>query len=148
MKRALLALTLLAGASLASADGWLTSYDEALKQSKKSGKPVLVNFTGSDWCTFCIQLDKEVFTKPVFRDWAKKNVILLRLDFPHKPQPAKVAKTNQGIAMRYGITGFPTILFLSATGNVIGHYGYDRGGPTYWTKNAEAILKMGARQGA
>jgi protein disulfide-isomerase len=145
MKRTLSALALTAVAALASADGsWLTSYDAALKQSKKTGRPILVDFTGSDWCRYCVMLEDEVFSKPAFRKWAKDRVVLLRLDFPRaKPQPKAVAKANQDIAMRYRITGFPTILFLTANGDVVGKYGYDRGGATYWTKTADLILQNG-----
>lgn len=145
MNRLISAAALLAFASLAAADGgWLTSYDAALKEAKKSGKPILVNFTGSDWCHWCIVLDDEVFSKPVFKAWAKQNVVLLQLDYPRrKPQPAAVVKSNRQIAGRYGVTAFPTILFLNQKGDVLGKYGYDSGGPTFWTKNADLILKSG-----
>ena len=123
-------------------DGWLTSWDEAMKQSKKTGKPVLADFTGSDWCVWCKRLKGEVFDKPDFKKWAKDNVILLELDFPNsKPQPEALKKKNGELAKKYKIEGFPTVLFVDANGKELGRSGYMDGGPAAWTKNAAGILK-------
>ncbi len=126
----------------ASAAEWLTDYDKALALSKKTGKPILADFTGSDWCGWCIKLKDEVFKKPEFAAWAKKNVILLELDYPRsKPQTDKIKKQNAGLAQKYEIRGYPTILFLGSKGQKLGEYGYDRGGPKVWTANADKMLK-------
>jgi len=132
----------LAGASVA-APGWLTSYDEAVKQSKKTGKPILADFTGSDWCTFCIRLHKEVFEKPEFKAWAAKNVILLSLDFPQDQKRITPAlkKQNDALAKKYKVSAFPTVLFLDANGKKLGEYGYDKGGPSVWIPKAEKQIK-------
>lgn len=140
---AVLALASLATLSLAT-EGlkWLTSYSEAVKLSKKTKKPILADFTGSDWCTWCIRLHKEVFDQPAFAKWAKKNVILLELDYPQaKPQPAAIKKQNSDLQQKYQIQGYPTVLFLDHTGKVLGQYGYDRGGPPVWIKKAEEMIK-------
>ncbi len=63
---------------------WLDSYEEAAKISKETNKPILANFTGSDWCRWCKVLDKEVFRTDEFKTWASENVVLLELDFPKK----------------------------------------------------------------
>ena len=67
-------------------DGWLINFEEAAKLSIKSGKPILANFTGSDWCGWCIRLNREVFVTPEFKDWASENVILLELDYQRRVQ--------------------------------------------------------------
>ena len=79
MKKILVLVAFVLSAITVSAqDGkWLDSFDEAIKESKKTGKPILANFTGSDWCGWCIRLDKEVFSKSEFKEWADKNVVLL-----------------------------------------------------------------------
>ncbi len=129
-------------AALASADGWLTSYRDALQMSKKTGKPVLVDFTGSDWCSWCVRLHKEVFDTPSFRKWAAKNVVLLELDFPERHrQPQALAEQNEALRTKYGPRGFPTIYFLNSDGKAFGTYGYDRGGPEHWTQMADRVLK-------
>lgn len=121
---------------------WLTSYDEAVKLSKKTGKPILADFTGSDWCSWCKKLKAEVFTTPAFQTWAAKNVILLELDFPRtKPLTSSLKQQNQKLAQKYGVRGFPTILFLKADGSVIGQSGYMPGGAAAWTKHASQQLK-------
>jgi len=137
-----LLLSLSSFAVLASAgEGWLSSYPEAVKQSKKTGKPILANFTGSDWCHWCTVLDKEVFLKAEFKSWAKKNVILLELDFPMKKKlSAATVKQNDGLAKKYGIQGYPTILFLKADGSKIGDSGYMDGGPKAWIKHADSVI--------
>src|SRR5476649_30067 len=138
----LLACFATAGA-FAGTDQWLTSYDEAVKQSKKTGKPILADFTGSDWCGWCIRLHKEVFNTPEFKKWAAKSVVLLELDYPHQtPQPAAIRKQNEDMLRRFPyIEGYPTILFIKADGKAFGKYGYDQGGPAHWTEYADRLLK-------
>jgi len=139
-----LTLTIFATA-LGSTDPWMTSYDAAVKVAKKSGKPIMVDFTGSDWCSWCMKLHEEVFNKPEFKKWAAKNVVLLELDFPHQTQqPKELADQNMRIERKYHsmIEGFPTILFLNADGTVFGKYGYDHGGAAKWTENASRLLPL------
>ena len=123
-------------------DFWTENYEEAVAMSRKTGRPILANFTGSDWCVWCIRLDKEVFSTDMFKEWAVNNVILLKLDFPNKRKiSAETEKQNNALAAKYGIQGFPTILFLKADGNVLGTSGYMEGGPASWIRNAELIIK-------
>lgn len=105
-----------AAAYASTKEGWLVDLDEAYALSEKSGKPILANFTGSDWCGWCKKLDADVFTKPEFKEWAAKNVVLLELDFPRrKTIPQKNAQQNAGMAQALGITGYPTIWVLDLT---------------------------------
>lgn len=121
---------------------WVRNWEAAKTQAAKEGKDLLIDFTGSDWCGWCIKLKKEVFDTPEFAAWAKKNVVLLEIDFPqNKPQSAELKKQNEALSEKYGIEGYPTILFVNAKGEKLGQYGYDKGGPSVWTKNAEKMLK-------
>jgi protein disulfide-isomerase len=132
----------LAMTAFASAGEWMTDYKAALALSKKTGKPVMADFTGSDWCGWCIRLHKEVFDTPGFAAWAKKNVILLELDYPQrKALPAGLKMQNDQLAEKYKIEGYPTILFLDSKGQILGNYGYDSGGPSKWTQNADKMIK-------
>ncbi len=141
----LAATTVAAVASLtfcpAQEQGWLTDFDEAQAVAKKEQKPILANFTGSDWCGWCIKLKAEVFSKPEFEEWAAQNVVLLELDFPRRKQlPEALAEQNRELAQRYGIRGYPTVLLLDADGEQRGKLGYLRGGPEAWIAAAEAQL--------
>ena len=134
----LLAIAAIASVSAAqeaaAADGvWLTDYQQALQQAKKTGHPILANFTGSDWCGWCKKLKAEVFDTKEFKEWATKNVVLLELDSPRgKPQSAELKKQNQQLAQQFGIQGYPTIAIIDATGKKIGELGYEEGGPSKW----------------
>lgn len=121
---------------------WHTSWEKAAAESKKTGKPILMDFTGSDWCGWCIKLKKEVFNTPTFSSWANSKVVLLELDFPRSKQlDAATKKQNDRLAKKYNVQGFPTIVFADHTGKVISTYGYDAGGPANWTRKAEAGWK-------
>lgn len=91
-------------------EGWLVSVDEAYEISKKTGKPILANFTGSDWCGWCIRLTNDVFNKPEFKQWAAKNVVLLELDFPRRKEiPENIRKQNADLQVAFGVNGYPTV---------------------------------------
>lgn len=137
-----LCLLFLTSSAFANEKGWLTSWDEASRQSKVTGKPILMNFTGSDWCGWCIKLKDEVFKTPQFQSWAAKKVVLLELDFPRKTKlDAKTKAQNEKLAQKYGIQGFPTIVFANFKGDQLGTAGYAEGGPAAWTKMAEQQMK-------
>ena len=116
-----------------AATGWGEDYQQALAESKKSGKPILADFTGSDWCGWCVTLKKEVFDTPAFKEWAAKNVILLEVDFPQrKAQAAEIKQQNEKLAQEFSIEGFPTVLIIDGNGKKIGELGYMDGGPEKW----------------
>lgn len=122
---------------------WYTSMEEASKQSLATGKPIMMNFTGSDWCIYCIKLKKEVFDTEMFQKWSSENVILLELDFPrHAKLDPEMARANEALAGRYQVQGFPTIVFTDHEGNSLGTAGYAEGGPEVWLKKAEASFRQ------
>lgn len=127
--------------ALARAGEWGTDYKAALAEAQKTGKVILADFTGSDWCGWCVKLKSEVFDTDEFKAWADKNVVLLELDFPKsKPLTGEVRAQNKELQGKFGIRGFPTIVFISADGKELGRSGYKAGGPAVWTKNADTIL--------
>jgi len=120
---------------------WLTDYDKAVKLAKKEDKMLLLDFTGSDWCGWCIKLDKEVFSKPEFKEWAGKKFVLVKLDFPKTIKlSAKVKKQNEKLARRHGVQGYPTILVLDKNEKTVARLGYERGGPDNWISIAEQTI--------
>ncbi|MEK7415602.1 MAG: thioredoxin family protein, partial [Planctomycetota bacterium] len=107
---------------------WPAGWEQASKQALASGQPILADFTGSDWCGWCIKLRKEVFDTPEFTAWAKKKVVLLEVDFPQQKQlAAEQSAENDRLAKRYAIQGFPTILLLDAKGTELGRLSYQEG---------------------
>jgi thioredoxin-related protein len=127
--------------AVSAGDGWLTDYDKALALSAKTGKPILVDFSGSDWCMWCVKLDEEVFSKKEFKKFAKKNLILLLLDFPRRKWlPKKIKRQNNELLRKYGVQGFPTVLILNSKGEVIARTGYRDGGPRAYIKHLKELL--------
>lgn len=141
-----LLLTVLCAAAGAADGDWLTGWQQATARATATGRPILADFTGSDWCGWCMKLHREVFDTPGFRDWAARTAVPLVVDFPQNaPQTPAQAQENQALAERYGIKGFPTVLLLTADGREIGRLGYQAGGPQPWIAAAEAILAKAAR---
>ena len=121
---------------------WLTDLQRAQAEAKASHKLLLLNFTGSDWCGWCIRLEKEVFSKPEFAEYAKQNLVLLTVDFPHaKPLSDEVRKQNRELAEKYGIEGFPTIVVLNEDGKPVGALGYQPGGPSAFIAELKKMPK-------
>lgn len=125
----------------AEATLWLTDYDQAIKVAAEKKLPVLVDFTGSDWCGWCIRLDKEVFSQDAFVAYAKVNLVLLKLDFPNRKKlPKTEAAKNQALAEKYGVQGFPTIVLLGADGKEKARTGYKSGGAETYVEHLKGLL--------
>jgi thioredoxin-related protein len=116
---------------------WYTELNTVYEISKSTNKPIFAFFTGSDWCGWCHKLQKDVFAKQEFIDWASKNVVLLELDFPRRKQlsPELVAQNNS-LQQTFGIRGYPTIWMFFTTKdeatnnfniNALGSLGYPQG---------------------
>jgi protein disulfide-isomerase len=150
MKKLILTLFLVLGSLTIQAQEltWHTDMNKALEVSKKTKKPLLLFFTGSDWCGWCIRLQKEVLKTPEFAKWAKDNVVLVELDFPRRTaQQPEIQKQNMELQQALGVRGYPTVWFVNATkkdGKInleqIGSTGYVAGGPTAWLAGANQIL--------
>ena len=129
-------------ASASAKTGWLTNYAEAQQEAKSQNKLLLMDFTGSDWCGWCIMLEKEVFSKPEFKEYASRNLVLFEADFPRRKElPAETMEQNQRLAMKYQIQGFPTIVVLDGNGKELAQLGYMRGGPTAFIAELEKLRK-------
>jgi protein disulfide-isomerase len=119
----LLASGLLFSASARAESAWTTDYKKAQEEAKANHKLVLLDFTGSDWCGFCFQLDKAILSQPQFKDYASKNLVLVEIDFPRrKSQSLETRKQNQELAERYQVEGFPTLVVLNGEGKTIWRY--------------------------
>ena len=108
---------------------WTHDWDAATAAAKKDGKPVFVNFTGSDWCPWCKVLERQVFSQAAWGEWAGNNVYLVRVDFPNDKErvPEKYRDRNRELARRYKVGGYPTCHLLDpATLESLGTFGASR----------------------
>jgi thioredoxin-related protein len=122
------------------ATNWYDDYDKALAAAKAENKDLLVDFSGSDWCGWCIKLHEEVFAHESFTNGARKGFVLCVLDFPRGEEAkAKVPnpKRNQELSQQHGVRGFPTVLLMSSEGEVYAQTGYRPGGPEKYLKEIE-----------
>jgi protein disulfide-isomerase len=114
----------------------------------KTKKPLLLFFTGSDWCGWCIRLQNEVLKTPEFAAWAKQNVVLVELDFPRRtPQLPDIQQQNAELQQIFEVRGYPTVWLATPTkkdGKInldkLGSTGYVAGGPSKWLETANQIL--------
>lgn len=143
----LLAASTALGAFAASGGShWVADYDKAVEQARLEKKDLLVDFTGSDWCGWCKRLDKEVFSQQAFHETATKNYVLVALDFPRDeaikakvPNPAR----NGELQEKHAIEGFPTILLMTADGEVYGRTGYRPGGADAYLAHMDQLRTSG-----
>ena len=134
-----------AGATAATStrDGWIDDYELALRRSAAEKKNILVDFSGSDWCEYCKELDENVFATDVFRQKAPDKYVLLFVDSPQDPAllSEKARRQNPQLVEKYAIRGFPTVLVLDATGKVIAEVECLEDGPEAFLKCAEDAVR-------
>jgi protein disulfide-isomerase len=110
--------------------GWSTDAAAALEQAKTEGRHSFLFFTGSDWCGWCIRLNKEILSTPEFAAYAQQRLVLVELDFPQRKAQSDTLKAqNAQLAKKYGIRGYPTVIVLNSEGRMVGKLGYQPGGP-------------------
>lgn len=128
-------------------DDWETDIEVALAAAKQDGKPLLLDFTGSDWCPPCIRLEKEVLSQAAFLTEAAKHFHLVKLDFPQNQAavPAKLMEKNQEWMKRLGVDGFPTLVLVDAQQRPFGFMGYTAGGPPVFLEQLQKRLAAKAR---
>ena len=103
----------------------------ALAEAQTQHKLVLLDFTGSDWCPPCMQLHKEIFSRPEFQSYAESNLVFLTVDFPLKTfrLTPEAAATNDLLMAKFNIEGYPTLVALDGQGKEIWrHLGFLDGG--------------------
>ena len=123
---------------------WKTDYETALSIAKLEHKTIMLYFSGSDWCKPCILLRREVFDTEAFQEYAKGNLVPVKLDFPRLKKnrlPEEQIQQNEALAMRFNHEGaFPSVVFLDADEHVIEKSGYRSGGPDEYVSYVESVL--------
>ncbi len=122
---------------------WTMDFPAALELAKTSGKPIFVNFTGSDWCGWCQLMDRLVFTQDAWKAWAKENLVLVYLDYPRDKTlvPEANKALNDTYLKKYDVQGFPSYFILDSEGNTIGRTGANRNAtPESFVEHLESVL--------
>ncbi len=123
---------------------WSTDYAAAVK----TGRPVLLNFTGSDWCVWCHRLRDEVFQTTFFAQYAAESLALVELDFPRKKSLSpELKKQNDALAQKFAVDSYPTIILLGPDGQELARLGYMQGGPKTFVRELKRQLAAGQKQG-
>ncbi len=152
MRHSILAASLttlltLSAPAIAGGD-WYADFDEAVAAAKESNKNLLVDFTGSDWCGWCIKLHEEVFDHDAWIEGASKDYIFVALDFPSGDE-AKAAvpnpERNEELKNKYGVRGFPTIFLMTPDGVAFAQTGYQAGGPEKYLEHMGEIATAGKK---
>jgi thioredoxin-related protein len=122
---------------------WETDFKKASSTAKDSGKYIMLDFSGSDWCGWCIKMEKEVFSQDAFKDFAEENLVCVSVDFPRKKkQTGELKQQNRDLATKYGIQGYPTIIILGPGGEPVGMTGYLQGGSRNYVQHLNEIIEM------
>ena len=134
---------LLAAPALAGGEGWVEDFDAAKQTASTEGKDLLIDFTGSDWCGWCIKLNEEVFSHDEFKDYAKSHFVLVELDYPRsKPQTAEIKAQNAKLRDEYGVRGYPTIILADAQGRPYAQTGYRPNGPEAYVEHLKQLQQI------
>jgi len=143
--KALFALLALVPVALhAAGEGWTDDFAAAKKQAAEEDKSLLMDFTGSDWCGWCIRLDEEVFQHDEFKEGVADKLVLVELDFPRDASKLseETQAQNEKLQQEYQVQGFPTIYLTDAKGRPFARTGYREGGPEAYLKHLDEMLAL------
>lgn len=135
------AATFALGSTFAGGEGWSHDFAAAKKLAAEGKKDLLLDFTGSDWCGWCIKLNEEVFQHDAFKSGVKDKFVLVELDYPKDPSKLSDATRaqNEELQGRYAVQGFPTILLCDADGKPFARTGYQAGGPEKYVAHLDEL---------
>jgi thioredoxin-related protein len=134
MKRpSILLIAALISSGKVLAQEWQYDWNSALNIAAKEDKPIVLVFQGSDWCSLCIRLDREVWSTEWFSNYAKSHYVMLSADFPRKKANALSqgqADNNAVLAEKYNVNGiFPLVVIFDKNGKILGQTGYKNASP-------------------
>ena len=125
---------------------WTMDYDAALVLAKQKKLPLMLNFTGSDWCSWCKLMDRSVFSKTAWQNYAREHLVLVTLDFPRNSgtMPAGYNQRNSRLQQQFAVQGYPTYIILDQDGQtVLGQLGAGRDiGPERFIEQLESLTRF------
>lgn len=130
---------------LFSQNSWSVNLDNTLSVAKKDKKNILLYFSGSDWCMPCKMLDRDIFETKEFKDYAQKNLLLVKADFPRRAEnklSAQQQNYNNQLGQKYGVRGMPTVVLLNSEGKELNRIvGYPRMTPQAFVQDFIEVSK-------
>ncbi|MEP2775227.1 MAG: thioredoxin family protein [Luteolibacter sp.] len=138
---AVCAATACISSAFAGGEGWTSDFEAAKKQAAEENKNLLIDFTGSDWCGWCIRLKEEVFDKDEFKEGVKDKFVLVEIDFPQDDSKlsAETKAQNEKLGEAYAVAGYPTIMLTDAAGKPFAQTGYQEGGPKAYVDHLDEL---------
>lgn len=140
-----MAFLLLFMATIGYSQNWNTDFTHATTAAIEQNKPIILVFSGSDWCAPCIKLDKSIWQSEAFKSYAATNYILERADFPKKKQnqlAEEIKKQNESLAEKYNKEGiFPLVVVIDGKGKVLGKTSYKNVTPNEYIETLNSFLK-------
>lgn len=122
---------------------WFSNYNQAVQEAQQSKLPILLFFTGSDWCGWCKKMHAEIFSSPEFAQAAGNAFVFVDVDFPmNKQLPAELAQQNTQLKQKYGVTGYPTVIVLDPNQNFVAETGYRPGGGKAYADYLKQLLQQ------
>ena len=141
------------GPNKATGPKWHEVWNYAAAEARKTDRLILAYFCGSDWDDFSKKIWKEVLNTEPFKEWAAKNVVLLKVDFPdleNTRQNSTIRQQNDRLKQKHSVTAVPTFIFMDADGEAYLRCGYDtaklrpeekKGFPLKWIEFADGVIK-------
>lgn len=130
--------------TVALGQNWQPDFQQALQTAKTQDKPIILVFSGSDWCAPCMKLENEIWSSDAFKNYSAKHFVLYNADFPRKKknQPeSEQVKANKALAEKYNTKGFfPLVVVLNKDGEVLGETGYKKLSPNEYIKHLETFV--------
>ncbi len=108
---------------------WQHSFDAAVDLANLENKPIVLVFSGSDWCAPCIRLKRNILDSEEFKSYASSHYVLYNADFPKKKKnqlPEDLSAVNKSLAEKYNPKGyFPLVVVLDKDESVLGKTGFN-----------------------
>jgi protein disulfide-isomerase len=118
-----------------------TNFPRSAELAKRTNRPLLLAFLGTDWGISSLKLDREVFDQAELSDNSKYDFLLCKLHFYQTQERSpETFRQNEELATKYGVQDFPTVVVLSPDGHELGRFGYIAGGPKAFGAAVKTIL--------
>lgn len=116
-------------------------FQHTLSQAKEEQKPILIVFTGSDWCTSCITFKKEVLDHTEYSNQITEKYLVHIADFPRADLLSKEKiQDNENLAEKFNPQGiFPYIIAVDSNLKTAKSVSYKKGEAQYFLKQVNLI---------